>query len=174
MEKSILGPLPEFWLRGPIAGVPSLLQPAAHALLQSGEELVKYTMNFPDRLLWERPADCASVGFHIRHITGVLDRMLTYAQGRPLSEAQFEYLRRETEVDVTRSVQDLIRQFDLKVEEALFFFKGLSQSEMTLTRTVGRKKLPSTVIGLLFHAAEHSQRHVGQLLVTARILQQPR
>lgn len=163
MEKLVTIEEPEFWLRGPVSGIPPFLQPAAHALLQSREELKKYTVDFPDRLLWEKPAGCASVGFHIRHITGVLDRMLTYAQGRSLSEAQFDYLKQEAIPDITVSVSDLMEEFNHKVEEALLFFEHLPESELTLPRTVGRKKLPSTVIGLLFHAAEHSQRHIGQL-----------
>lgn len=171
MEKPVTAEKPEFWLRGPLPGIPPLLQPAAHALLQSGEELKKYTIHFPERLLWEKSAGCASVGFHIRHITGVLDRMLTYAKGNSLSEVQFDYLRQEAVPDVTASVSDLIGEFDRKVEEALLFFKQLPESELTLPRPVGRKKLPSTVIGLLFHAAEHGQRHIGQLWVTVRVLQ---
>ena len=172
MDKAPTATETEFWLRGPISVIQPLLQPAVHALLQSREELKSYTTDFPNRLLWERPAGCAAVGFHIRHITGVLDRMLTYARGESLSEIQFYYLKQEAIPDTTLSVPDLIGEFNLKVEEALLFFKQVSESELTLPRTVGRKKLPSTVIGLLFHAAEHSQRHIGQLLVTARILKE--
>ncbi|WP_026809657.1 DinB family protein [Arenibacter latericius] len=162
---------PEYWLRGPIEGIPPLLQPAAHALLQSRKELTHYTANFPDNLLWEKPSGCASVGFHMQHLTGVLDRMMTYTQEKSLSEQQFEYLKQEGEPNPSIRVSDLVGHFDKKVEQALYMFKQLPESELTMTRTVGRKKLPSTVLGLLFHAAEHSQRHIGQMLVTIRVLQ---
>ncbi|NKI26342.1 DinB family protein [Arenibacter sp. 6A1] len=171
MTKTPIPQQPEFWLRGPLDGIPAVLQPAAHALLQSREELGKYTTDFPDSLLWEKPSGCASVGFHMQHITGVLDRMLSYAQEKSLSEQQFQYLRQEGDPNPQITLADLVSNFDKKVEEALLFFQQLPESELTLPRTVGRKKLPSTVLGLLFHAAEHSQRHIGQLLVTVRVLQ---
>ena len=161
---------PEAWLRGPIPEIPLLLQPAAHALLQSKEDVYKYTEDFPPNLLWKKPYDRASVGFHLQHLTGVLDRMLTYAKAMPLTEEQFAFLRAEVQTDTSITVSQLLKAFDDKVNEALEYFKALSDDDLVRTRTVGRKKLPSTVIGLLFHAAEHSQRHIGQLLVTASVV----
>ncbi len=166
--------LPEVWLRGPIPGIPPLLQPAAHALVQASEDVKKYTQDFPDSLLWEKPFGRASVGFHLQHLIGVLDRMLTYAKGKPLSEAQFTALRAEGQQNEAISSSQLVRAFDDKVKEALESFKTLSEAELPQFRTVGRKELPSTVIGLLFHAAEHSQRHVGQLLVTVSAVRRER
>ena len=157
---------PEAWLRGPLPEIPPLLQPAAHALIQASEDVAKYTQDFPESLLWGKPFGRASVGFHLKHLTGVLDRMLTYAKGESLSEEQFIYLRAEGQPGENATVQQLVQGFGDKVIEALEYFKILSDSELTQFRSVGRKQLPSTVIGLLFHAAEHSQRHVGQLLVT--------
>ena len=157
---------PEAWLRGPINNIPALLQPAAHALIQSQEEVKRYTKNFPETLLWERPAGRASVGFHLQHLTGVLDRLLTYAQGSNLSEIQLQTLRNEGNGETKTTIDELIDLFENKVNEALTYFKTLANVDLTQARTVGRKQLPTTLIGLLFHAAEHSQRHVGQLLVT--------
>ncbi len=162
---------PEFWLRGPIEGISPFLQPAAHALLQSNMELVHYTANFPNHLLWERPSGCASVGFHIQHLTGVLDRIMTYARGKSLTEQQFQFLKQEGESNPDLTVSILVKNFHDKVEEAIDLFKSLPESELTQAREVGRKKLPSTVLGLLTHAAEHSQRHIGQMLVTIRVLE---
>src|SRR5689334_6982426 len=88
--------LPEVWLRGPIEGIPSLLQPAVHALLQAMEEIKQCMQDFPDELLWQRPAGVASPGFHLLHITGVLDRLCTYAKGNSLNEAQLSYLKEES------------------------------------------------------------------------------
>ncbi|MDT0685076.1 DinB family protein [Autumnicola psychrophila] len=161
---------PEVWLRGPVPGIPALLQPAAHALLQSKEEVFKYTKGFSEDLLLEKPAGRASVGFHLQHITGVLDRMLTYAEGKLLSEDQFEFLGREGEPTENRNLANLTTDFANKVDEALEVFKATPEAILTEKRTVGRKKLPSTVLGLYFHAAEHSQRHVGQMLVTISVL----
>ncbi|WP_416443031.1 DinB family protein [Leeuwenhoekiella sp. A16] len=161
--------LPEVWLRGKLPEIPALLQPAAHALKQAVEDMYKYTADFPPELLWEKPAGRASVGFHLQHLTGVLDRMLTYAAGENLSENQFDYLKKEGKI-VDVSVDQLVDAFAEKVKEALAKFKTVPEAILMEERTVGRIKLPSTVIGLLFHAAEHSQRHIGQMLVTISVV----
>ncbi|WP_036381314.1 DinB family protein [Muricauda sp. MAR_2010_75] len=160
----------EYWLSGPIPDVPALLQPAAHALLQSVREVKKYLADFPEEKLWEKPFGRASVGFHLRHLTGVLDRLLTYAKEQTLTEEQFHFLKNEANGQNAPNAQPLISDFENKVNEALDYFKTIPESSLTETRYVGREKLPTTVIGLLFHAAEHSQRHVGQLLVTVSVL----
>jgi uncharacterized damage-inducible protein DinB len=166
---------PEAWLRGPVEGVPDLLQPVAHTLVQAREETRSLLHNFPAELLWNRPAGLASVGFHLQHVTGVVDRLFTYARGEALTREQQETLAREgQEPESLGGVDDLLDAFDAQVEHALNQLRRLPPSAMTEARAVGRKQLPSTVMGLLFHAAEHVQRHVGQLLVTARVLQQGR
>jgi uncharacterized damage-inducible protein DinB len=162
---------PEFWLRGSVEGVPDLLQPAAHALLQSKLEAYKYTESFDETLLWKTPRSRASVGFHLQHITGVLDRMLSYAQEEGLSEIQFKKLENEGVPNAEITIDTLCRNFDTKVEEVIDYFKKLHKTDLTTKRNVGRQKLPSTLIGVLFHAAEHSQRHIGQLLVTVSSLE---
>ncbi len=172
MDKTSEASLPEFWLRGPVEGIPPLLQPAAHALLQSREELKKYTKDFPEEFLWKKPMGRASVGFHMQHLTGVLDRMLTYAKSEPLSKEQFVFLKNEGSSETEKSVSELQCDFENKVSEALEYFKTLHEDQLIEPRTVGRKKLPSTLIGLLIHAAEHSQRHIGQLLVTVSFLKE--
>ena len=160
----------EYWLRGPVEGVPPLLQPVAHALLQARQEVHSYTADFPDSLLWERPAGLASVGFHLQHLRGVLDRLFTYAQDRSLSTTQLEALQAEGQPGASKT--RLVQAFDQQVEAALAQLRAASETILTEPRRVGRAQLPSTVLGLLFHAAEHTQRHVGQLLVTARVLQE--
>lgn len=161
--------LPEVWLRGPIEGIPKTLQPAAHALLQATEEVEALMSDFPEALLWERPSGVASPGFHLLHIAGVLDRLFTYAAGKPLSEEQLAYLQQESSPQ-QRTAQQLVQQLEKQVQLSIKYIKGIPESSLTESRTVGRKKLPSTVGGLLFHAAEHAARHLGQLLVTVRIL----
>lgn len=162
--------LPEVWLRGPIEGVPALLQPIAHALLEAVEEIKKITENFPDALLWERPAGAASVGFHLQHVTGVLDRLSSYALDNPLSDAQMTYLKAEGE-ETNITTQQLVQQFEQRVADMVEQLRTTSEASLTEHRSVGRKALPSTVMGLLFHSAEHTMRHTGQLLVTAKVVQ---
>jgi uncharacterized damage-inducible protein DinB len=150
--------------------VPPLLQPVAHSLLQSREEIAAITDGFPEELLWERPGGVASVGFHLQHLTGVVDRLLTYARGESLSSAQRSRLAAEGKSgELAPALPDLLTAFSQQVDVALDQLRGTHEASLSEAREVGRAKLPSTVIGLLFHAAEHSQRHVGQLLVTVRV-----
>lgn len=161
--------LPEVWLRGPIENVPSLLQPVAHTLMQAVEEVKKIMEIFPDKLLWKRPAEVASPGFHLQHMAGVIDRLSTYAQSKTLSESQMAYLQNEgKEISITSP--ELVRQFEEKVNDLIKLLRTTDEATLTTQRSVGRKALPSTVMGLLFHAAEHTMRHVGQLLVTVRVI----
>ena len=163
--------LPEVWLRGPIDGIPTLLQPVAHAIVQSGEEVEKLMLGCPHEKLWIRPAGVASVGFHLQHLVGVLDRLFTYARGQSLSDQQLQYLKSEgTSPSAACSVEELVHGFKDQVAISLEQLKAINPDVLLNPVAVGRKKLPSTVLGLLFHAAEHTQRHTGQLLVTVRVL----
>lgn len=155
-------------MRGPIKGVPALLQPVAHALLQAQEETARYLDGFEDRLLWERPDGMASVGFHLQHMAGVIDRLFTYAQDKNLTEEQFAYLRAEGEAAEGLLSSELVVAFGHQVQEALAKLREMDGTQLTEPRYLGRKRIPTTMMGLLFHAAEHVQRHVGQLLVTVR------
>ncbi|MCF2496992.1 DinB family protein [Dyadobacter chenhuakuii] len=166
-------PKPEVWLRGPLPEISDYLQPAAHALLQAQEEINAKLSNFPVALLWERPADVASVGFHLQHLTGVLDRLFTYARAESLSENQLAYLKSEGQpLSSASALNELLDAFNRQILIALIQLKHTDEETLTQIRYVGRAMLPSTHLGLLFHAAEHTQRHTGQLLVTARILKQ--
>jgi hypothetical protein len=162
--------LPEVWLRGPLPNIPALVQPIAHVLLQAQEEIHALMQGFPDTLLWQQPAGVASPGFHLQHLTGVLDRLFTYAQGLPLSPQQMEYLKAEGKPASPVTVADLLDALDKQISTSLQFLQSIDPATLTDTRTVGRKQLPSTVLGLLFHAAEHTMRHNGQLLVTVKVL----
>jgi uncharacterized damage-inducible protein DinB len=163
---------PEVWLRGPLPGVPPLLQPVAHALLQAREEVAEIMADFPAARLAERPLGLASVGFHLRHLAGVLDRTFTYARGAALSETQLAYLAAEGQPPThAGAVAELVAQFARQVDAAITQLKATPERSLPEWRGVGRAQLPSTVIGLLVHAAEHTTRHVGQLLVTARLVQ---
>lgn len=162
--------MPEVWLRGALPHVSALLQPVAHALLQAREELNELMADFPDELLWERPAGLASVGFHLQHLTGVLDRLLTYARAEGLTPDQLAYLAAEGKPDETVRVGALVEAFNTQVDRALVQLRTTDEATLTEFRGVGRAGLPSTVLGLLVHSAEHTMRHLGQLLVTVRVL----
>ncbi|MDN3584867.1 DinB family protein [Mucilaginibacter flavus] len=162
--------LPEVWLRGPLTGMPALLQPVAHALLQAREELNELMTSFPDVLLWEKVAGMASVGFHLQHLTGVLDRLFTYAKGEQLNARQLDYLAQEGKVNDALTSNYLLSQFNLQVDAALQQLEQTDSNTLIQVREVGRGKVPSTVIGLYVHSAEHTMRHLGQLLVTVKVL----
>ncbi len=161
---------PEVWLRGPVEGIPPLLQPVAHALLQAREEVNELMTGFPETLLWEKPAGLASPGFHLQHLNGVTDRLFTYASGEQLTASQLEALANEGKA--TADLNELIIAFNRQVDFALLQLAQTDESGLTEKREVGRAKLSSTVAGLYFHAAEHSMRHLGQLLVTVRVLKE--
>lgn len=162
---------PEVWLRGPVPGIPPFLQPAAHGLLQCRAEVRATLPSLTAEQIWQRPAGAASIGYHARHAVGSLDRLLTYARGEQLSPAQLDALRSEgREEPGERLGARLAEEFDAAVERALAQLRATSDATLLEPREVGRGRLPSTVIGLLFHAAEHTQRHVGQLVTTARIV----
>ena len=163
--------LPEVWLRGPVERIPALLQPVAHSLLQCREEVVRSLADLSSEAIRYQPAGAASVGFHVRHATGSLDRLLTYARGEALSSEQMAALRREE--DESSSVDaalTLIALFEAGVDRALEQLRSTDEALLLEWRGVGRSQLPSTTIGLLFHAAEHTQRHIGQMLTTAKIV----
>lgn len=161
---------PEPWLRGPVPGVAPVLQPVAHALQHAAEDVRRALGGFPADRLWDRPAGAASVGFHLRHMAGVLDRMTTYARGEPLSPDQFEALAAEA-APGPETTAHLVGSFEAAVDRMMSDLRLVDPETLFERRAVGRKALPSTVLGLLVHAAEHTQRHVGQLLVTARVVQ---
>ena len=161
---------PEVWLRGPLSEMPVLIQPVAHALLQAREEINELMNDFPQELLWLRVAGAASPGFHLQHLTGVLNRLFTYAKGEQLTEEQLYFLSREGRQDAGFIGDSLLKQFNKQVDNSLLELKTINQSVLTEKREVGRNRLPSTVIGLYIHAAEHTMRHIGQLLVTVKFL----
>ena len=162
----------EVWLRGPLEDVPPLLQPVAHALLQAREEVNALMSGFPEIFLWVRPAGLASPAFHLQHMAGVLDRLFTYARGEALNNAQLDYLSSEgKELSKALGINAMLDAFNSQVDKAIVQLKNTDQATLTEVRGVGRANIPSTVIGLLTHAAEHVMRHNGQLLVTVRVLQ---
>lgn len=162
---------PEVWLRGPLPDMPTLVQPVAHALLQAREEVSELMTNFPEEKLWQKVAGMASPGFHLQHLAGVLDRLFTYARAEALSDSQLDALQAEGKPPVdTCDVNMLVNRFAHQVDAALTQLQQTDESQLTQVRGVGRAQVPSTMLGLYVHSAEHTMRHVGQLLVTVKIL----
>ena len=162
----------EVWLRGPVPGIAPLLQPVAHALIQAVEDVRRVVTPLRHDVLWARPGGAASVGFHVLHAAGSLDRLFTYARGERLSATQLATLKGETAPEGQGNMTSaaLVAAFEVQVERALAQLRDTSADRLTDAREVGRARLPSTVLGLLFHGAEHTQRHVGQTITTAKIV----
>ena len=163
-------PNTEWWQRGPIEGVPAELQPVAHILLQVRESVLELVPGLTEAEWNARPAGVASAAFHVRHITGVIDRLFTYARGESLDDRQFTALRAEGAPLAIDDVPAVLEALGARVDAAIAELRTVNPSTLGDFRAVGRAKLPSTVIGCLVHGAEHSMRHVGQLSVTARVV----
>ena len=162
---------PEPWLRGPLPGIPSLLQPAAHALVMAREDVTAALDGISGDQLWLTPAGMTPLGFHVAHLAGSTDRLLTYARNEALSDAQKEALALERHItDVRPSLAQMLAGWHQTVDAALRQLASTPEQHLLEPRFVGRARLPSTVLGLLFHAAEHASRHTGQVVTTAKLL----
>ena len=162
---------PEVWLRGPVEGFEPLLMPAVHALLQAREDVEGLATSVPAEHVWQRPGGAASVGFHVGHMGGALDRLLTYARGETLSDVQKTAARSESEPgEPAPSLREVAAGVHASIDRALDQLRATSGDELLVPKKVGRAGLPSTTLGLIFHAAEHCTRHAGQAVSTAKIL----
>lgn len=163
--------LPEAWLRGPVDGVPPLLMPAAHALVGAAEDIERAVEGLSVDQVWATVGGAATLGFHLKHVAGSLDRLLTYARGEALTDAQRAFLDGESDPGgPPAEAAELVAGVHAAVERALAQLRATPPETLLEARGVGRQRLPSTVLGLLFHAAEHTQRHTGQIVTTARIV----
>jgi hypothetical protein len=159
----------EWWQRGPVNGVPPLLQPLAHILLQVDESAGELVENLTESQWNGRPGGVASCAFHVRHIAGVIDRLFTYARGDKLSPEQFAAIRMEGDSLTADEVPAVMAALHSRIEAAVAELKTIDVSTLGDFREVGRSRLPSTVTGCLTHGAEHAMRHIGQLSVTSRV-----
>ena len=159
----------EPWLRGPIAGMPAMVMPAAHALMQAAEDIPVAVAGLTSEQLWALPGGAAAVGFHLRHLAGSSDRLLTYESDAQLSDAQFEAMDAEI-ADDGRDAEQLGRDALAAIERAIEVMRVTPPGAYLEARGVGRRKLPTTVLGLLVHIAEHTQRHVGAIIATAKVV----
>jgi hypothetical protein len=160
----------EWWQRGPIDGIPAVLQPIAHILLQVRESVGEIVEPLTEQEWNARPAGVASAAFHVRHIAGVIDRLFTYARGNALSAEQLAAIQSEGQEVLTADVAIVLGALSTRVDAAISELRTIDVATLGNFRGVGRAQLPSTVIGCLVHGAEHAMRHVGQLSVTARLV----
>ena len=161
---------PEAWLGGPLPGISAALQPVAHSLVQARRDLEHVVPLVEAHELWVSVGGAASIGFHLLHLAGSTDRLLTYARGESLSEAQQEWLRRETTIRQGATPNDLLQLVLEQLDIALAQLRTTPDDALDENRPVGRARLPATVRGLLYHAGEHATRHTGQLITTARVV----
>ena len=162
---------PEVWLRGPIEGIVPLLQPAAHALVQAGEDVIAAVEGLTHGQLWARPGGVASIGFHLAHLPSSVGRLVAYSRGESLTAAQLETLAAERTVHADRpEIAPLLAALTTGLNAAIAHLRTLSSEGLLAPRAVGRKQLPSTTLGLIFHAAEHASRHAGQVVTLAKIV----
>ena len=162
---------PEPWLCGPLDGFSRLTMPAAHALLQSRADIETHVSQLAVEEVWDEPGGAPSVGFHLRHLVGSIDRLLTYKAGCNLTEEQFNYLASERiPGDSPPDAVRLINGVQTKIDELLDIIRATPDEILFESRAVGRAHLPTNVFGLLFHIAEHTQRHTGQIIATAKVV----
>ena len=160
--------VPEPWLRGPIPGVDPCIAPVLYAFQQAREDLAVYVDGLSPAQIWARPNGFGSVGFHIRHIAGSTERLMSYLQGRDLSHAQVAAAAVEEEPG-NQNAEALLAEMDRAFASAEAVVRAIDPATLPEARWVGRKRLPTTVAGLLTHIAEHTQRHIGQAISAAKL-----
>ena len=164
-------PQPEPWLRGTRRDVPAVIRAVLHALDLAREDIHRWCGDLSDDELNARPAGLPSVAFHLHHIAGSLARLLTYAEGRELDQKQLAIV--EGEVEFRGSREHLFNHLDQTLMESENRIRAFIGADLEQPRCVGRGKLPASLGGLLVHVADHTQRHVGQAVTTARIARNP-
>ncbi len=160
--------VPEPWLRGTLPEVPAVQRAVIHALELAGEDLQGWCGSLSDEQINARPGGLPAVAFHLRHVARSLDRLLTYAEGRALSEEQRAAMKTELDPGAKRGA--LFSELNSALAKSMIRVRAFDVSVLEQIRAVGRKQLPTTVAGLLVHVAEHTQRHVGQAVTTAKVV----
>jgi uncharacterized damage-inducible protein DinB len=160
--------LPEPWMRGPIEGVHPLLAPVLYSFQMAREDLEKFTAGLPPAEIWATPHGMTSMGFHLLHIAGSANRLTTYLQGRELTAEQLDAMEAEKNPGEP-SRDQLLASLNQAFRDAEAVIRTIDPATLADARTVGRRRLPTTVIGLLTHIAEHTQRHVGQAIAAAKL-----
>ena len=160
--------VPEPWLRGAIPGVDACVAPVFYTFQQAREDLAMYVDGLGPAQIWARPYGLGSVGFHIRHIAGSTERLMSYLEGRELSREQLAAVKAEEEPG-NQGAEALLAEMDRVFASAEAVLRSIDSAKLPEPRWVGRKRQPTTVAGLLTHIAEHTQRHIGQAISAAKL-----
>jgi uncharacterized damage-inducible protein DinB len=158
----------EPWLRGTLTEFDAVRRQVLHALELAEEDCARWCAALSIEALEIRPHGLPSVGFQMRHIVRSLDRLLTYLEERQLTPEQMADLQSEQVPAASRAV--LFAEFEVGMATASARIKAIVPGSYEDIRGVGRQRLPSTVGGLLVHCAEHTQRHAGQMVTTAKVV----
>ncbi|MCC6862147.1 MAG: DinB family protein [Bryobacterales bacterium] len=164
--------LPEAWLRGPLDGVDPLIAPVLRSFQQAAEELAEHSRGLAPEQVWARPHGMTSLGFHLRHIAGSVDRLSAYVAGRQLSAAEMEAMRAEQQEPASPSdwpLEKLLEEVDRSFRRAEALVRAIDPASLRDARAVGRKQIPVTVAGLLVHIAEHTHRHLGEAISASKL-----
>jgi uncharacterized damage-inducible protein DinB len=160
--------LPEPWLRGTLTDVAAVPRAVLHALELAREDLTRWCGQLSDAELNARPAGIAPVAFHVRHIARSIDRLLSYAEGKRLDDTRIAALKTELDPGATRA--ELFAELEAALARGAVRVRQFDPNRLEEPRPVGIKLLPTTLGGLLVHVADHTQRHVGQAITTAKIV----
>ena len=163
---------PEPWLRGTLPELAPVPRAVVHSLEMAAEDIAKWCGGLNREQLHARPFGLPSIAFQLRHIARSLDRFWTYADGRALSAGQLAALAGEQETGASK--QEIFDEFEMSLAAARHRLLMDSRQPLETPLKIGRKALPTTAGGLLVHMAEHTQRHVGQAITTAKVLEHSR
>jgi uncharacterized damage-inducible protein DinB len=163
---------PEPWLRGTLTDLPAVPRAVVHALELAREDIDKWCGDLSDDELNARVSGIPSVAFQLKHIGGSMDRLLTYAEGSSLTPEQIASMK--SEIDSVMSSEKIFAQLRAAFEHSIRRIRALAAAKLEEARTVGRNQLPTSVGGLLVHVADHTQRHAGQAITTAKIVRAAR
>jgi uncharacterized damage-inducible protein DinB len=163
-------PYVEPWMRGTLTDLDPVIAALLHSFQHAREDLAKWTEGLPDEDICRKYGEAGSVGFHILHIGGSVERLLTYARGEQLNSVQMAELKEEKTAQLTRA--ELLAHLDGKLAAAEAFLRTVDPTTFSATRYIGRKQIPVTLGGILVHTAEHTQRHVGEAIVTTKIVRE--
>lgn len=158
----------EPWLTGTLRDLPPVIAALLYSFQQAREDLDKYTSGLTDGQIWHRDGDIGSVGFHVRHIAGSVERLVKYASGQPLSEEQMQALRDESN-DLGPTREELFKLLNDKLAQAEETIRSIDPATLADIREIGRKRTPVPLGVILVHISEHTQRHVGAAIVTAKL-----
>ncbi len=164
---AVANPGLEPWMRGTHTDVPAVLRAVLHALELAEEDIVRWCAPLSDEEWNLHPQGLAPVAFHVRHIAGSTDRLLTYAEGGQLNPEQLESMRHEGEAHAAGAT--VLAELKASLERAKQRVRAFAGQDLEAARGLGRKQLPTSVGGLLVHVAEHASRHVGQVVTTAKL-----